>query len=143
MKLIKQLHKTGCAIASVAMIANVDYKQALKKVLPRKKKYADYGATVVNIVKGLLRLGFTPSFSFKKKSKLNKLKRNAIILLQENDYDGHAVVWDSKRKVILDPEFDYPLSLRDKIEDDEGESITVNKYYQNKFFAYITIRKPR
>jgi ABC-type bacteriocin/lantibiotic exporter with double-glycine peptidase domain len=143
MDLIRQVHKTGCAIASVAMMANIAYKDAIKKVLPRKKKHADYGATIPNIAKGLMRLGFMPSFYFKKKVKLNKIKRNAILLLQENDYDGHAVVWDSKRKVVLDPEFDKALSLRDKVEDDDGNYVTVNKYYQDKFFAYITIRKPR
>lgn len=143
MELIKQIHRTSCAIACVAMIAGTTYKDAIKKVLPRKKKHSDYGATVINIVKGLMRLGFMPTFAFKKNVKLNKLKRNAILLLQENDYDGHAVVWDAKRKAILDPEFDKALSLRDKIEDDDGNLITVNKYFQDKFFAYITIRKPR
>jgi len=144
MKLVKQLHKTGCAIASVAMMANIDYKNAIKKVLPRKKKNADYGASVQNIIKGFVRLGYTPTFYFKAKNKISKLKRNSLLLLKEEANNWHAVVWDAKKKVILDPEFDKPLPIKGtRFEKPDGGTVTVNKYFQDKFFAYITIKKLR
>lgn len=140
---IKQPHKTSCGVTSVAMIANIRYKKAIKFVLPKKKKHADYGANVYHMAIALERLGFSTKIVNRRSKSLINIKHDAILILKEpgkNNY--HAVVWDAKRKAILDPSADQIIPLKKTwLFSPLNGIVTATKYYEPRVESYIEVRK--
>lgn len=94
---------TDCAITSMATITGITYEKALKLILPNRKKYTDYSATIENILDCFVKLKI--NVSQVNNPVIKDLKNHSILIIKipyKGNYDYHAVVWDAKRKVILD-----------------------------------------
>jgi ABC-type bacteriocin/lantibiotic exporter with double-glycine peptidase domain len=143
MKHIRQKHKTSCGIACVAMAANIDEDTAVKYVLPKRKKYTEYGTYPRELVSGLARLGYKAKRIFRYKQKIADLKSNAIILLlNREDKFHHAVMWNARRQEIFDPDSSVVVKLNRKmVPVYMRKPMTAKKYYESYFHSYITFRK--
>jgi ABC-type bacteriocin/lantibiotic exporter with double-glycine peptidase domain len=101
MKFVKQKHKTGCAIACTAMLLDVNYNHIYKYMLPlasfrcKTKSVDDHWKQVKN--------RFKININVINDRKLFSLKKPAIIVIDNNDGTAHAVVWDAKNRIIMDP----------------------------------------
>lgn len=109
LKHVEQIHNSGCFIACVAMLLNKSYNQALKLIHPKKyHRYVDnrwkrVGLEPEKAIKKLPRLGLKVTRT--NINRIRKLEKNALILVRWN-YDPtllHGLVYDHKRKTILDP----------------------------------------
>jgi ABC-type bacteriocin/lantibiotic exporter with double-glycine peptidase domain len=94
-----QQHVNGCGIACVAMIANVPYRKAAKK-MPTKCR--SEGTTIRAMKAALSAFGIRARYESIKDRKYRNLKFDAV-LCGNVAADTHWVVWDHKRKLKLDP----------------------------------------
>jgi ABC-type bacteriocin/lantibiotic exporter with double-glycine peptidase domain len=96
-------HCTDCTICAIATLTGITYEKALKTILPKRKKYESYGATLEDILNCFKKLKIN---IIKSNSPIiKKIKRHAFVVvkvLYKGAEDYHAVVWDAKRKLILD-----------------------------------------
>jgi len=106
MKYIKQKHITGCGVAAVAMLTGVSYNTALKAVRPDRKSGDCACTSLTDFLRGIEDLGHKCHVSYKK-SQLQNLDRNAMIVVRNPTEDAHTplhvVIWDAEKKEILDP----------------------------------------
>jgi ABC-type bacteriocin/lantibiotic exporter with double-glycine peptidase domain len=103
LKIVYPQHLTDCTICSMATIAGITYEKTLKIMLPKRKKYSDYGATLPQIIDCFEKLKIDVRKT--KNSTIKELKRHAFLIIRikiKNREYAHAVVWDAKRKLILD-----------------------------------------
>lgn len=114
-KKIRQIHKTGCSVASLAMLLDIPYDDALKLLHPNHKPHQKVSGDLLSIIDALNR--FNSRFIIYNNLKkvfgfsdcdivsISKLKQPALILLNTLKDSGanHVVVWDSDSKKILDP----------------------------------------
>jgi hypothetical protein len=146
-RLILQKHKTGCGIASFAMMNNLTYEEAIKYVFPKRKKRSQYSTTIEDLTRGFHKLGkkiyWRSPLLDKKKVSLLGLRKNAILILDFGDGDYHAVVWNARRRAIFDPLLDQLIDFdktRIKVSD-RKYSMSVKAFYEKRIFAYLTIKK--
>lgn len=116
MRLVKQLDPCGCVPATIAMLTNKSYNSC-KLLFSNKKQWKTRGTSLGQAKIVLQKLGF------KVFERSNLGKSNALVVLND-DYltnkiwNGmHAVVWDAKRKIFLDP-------MSNKISNRKFRSIT-------------------
>lgn len=112
MKLVRQLHESGCVPASIAMIAGISYSEALTYFHPRHN-WEKQGSNLPRIQKILDKLGYATIVTGKRD--LTKLKTNALITISHEAYgppphNHHALVWDCRKQRVLDP---YPAKWRE------------------------------
>jgi ABC-type bacteriocin/lantibiotic exporter with double-glycine peptidase domain len=100
MDLVKQLDRNGCSLACTAMIAGTSYED-IKKNIYRKTSHN---------IKKYLNSEFNIKSRFIKFNKLKDLKNDCMLIVVRMDSDigegssCHAVVYDSNKKEILDPD---------------------------------------
>ena len=109
MRQVYQNDDNGCWIACVSMLTGEPYR----KIRDRYKFHGDVtGRSAGPIVELLHDLGFSCDKQSTKLSKIGSLKvldENALVYTKNLDEDGdetggHWMVWDSKLKVLRDPE---------------------------------------
>lgn len=127
MKFVKQKHKNGCAVASLAMLSGIGYDKVIKVVHPFYKNYGQPrrypGVHIEQVLRSMEKLGLQFRVSCLKQD-VTKLKNNAIIAVYIAPGSRHAVVWDAKRKKILDPWW-------------KPSKIKITKHYVQKHMAYL------
>lgn len=142
MKRVRQKHANGCAVASLAMIADIKYDEALLYAHPNRKPGQPTGTPVSNLIDALFELGiackktyYARPNPFKKDNPIfdfNSLKSDAIVIIWcpkskiTKKISRHAVVWDSTAKKILDPSSSYR-----------------SDYYPRNVSEIIEIRRPK
>lgn len=100
MRFVRQKHKYGCAIAAIAMLTGIGYDRVMQA---KTKSGNDYKVTTFKqLIKLLNKFKVKYSISQRRVQLLN-LKHNALISVNITHNIRHAVVWDAKRKRILDP----------------------------------------
>lgn len=102
MRMIKQVHPIGCGIACVAMLLGKSYTFARRELFPDGVvDYTDIG----ELKSALNKNGMMPAsrmVSYRRRPL--HLSDDAILKVNvRSDGSWHWVVWDSKRKKILDP----------------------------------------
>jgi ABC-type bacteriocin/lantibiotic exporter with double-glycine peptidase domain len=102
MRHVRQVHMTGCGVATFAMLAGMGYQRALKAVHPKRKKGASTCTHPMQTFQALEKLGLSFKVSFTK-FKLRNLEHNTELSYRIPYGAWHAVVWDVKRQRILDP----------------------------------------
>ena len=111
MRYVKQKHKNGCAIASLAMILGVGYSQIFKIARPKKNFGKKYTGTPMDLaVKILNKYDCKYRIFFKRTGlkKLHRLKSNAYISINTPKGGRHAIVWDEENQRVLDPDRKVP-----------------------------------
>lgn len=102
-KLVKQKGNYSCFVAAVAMIQNISFDDAFKKVRP-KKDYPRKGSLPVrDCFQRLSKLGI--NYERTNIKHISKLKKNSLILLRWvwNPDLAHFIIYDAEQKSILDP----------------------------------------
>lgn len=97
-------HLTDCGIVALSTITGLSYNKTLKTVLPNRRKYADYGVSINDL------LNFCSKHKLRIKGKtspiIKNLKHHSLIIIEvplhNKKSDLHAVVWDAESKKILD-----------------------------------------
>lgn len=105
-------HCTDCTICSMATLTGITYEKSLKLMLPKRKKHAGYGASLEDILDCFRKLKITVSRT--DNPTIKELKKHAFLVVKvpyKDGWDYHAVIWDAKRKVILDG-YHKPKSAR-------------------------------
>lgn len=111
MRYVKQ-QSEGCAIASVAMLADVPFEKAVKRFYPKRKPYDYFIEPVSN--NQVLRVMRSFGLKFKqysvdwKKNKIFRMPKNpSLFTVDWEDYPNlvHCAVWDPSTKKFLDPAF--------------------------------------
>jgi len=129
MRYVKQKHKYGCGVASLAMAAGIGYDRALKLIDPNREKGAQFSGThLEQVLAALQKMGFGYKIHFDP-TNLGTIKNNAYISFSQRCGCRHAVTWDAKNKKILDPDFGKP--------DHTGKIITFSRQYIRKNANYI------
>src|SRR5208283_932125 len=107
MRLIQQRDKNDCAIACLAMVANIPYEDACFLLRPQKyvwlRDLAMPRKELLNALKGLgiaYRIIYDGSF----------VDSNSLVFVR-CDRTNHVVVYDLDNKAILDPWPGDPLDL--------------------------------
>lgn len=113
LNLVHQETNTGCGIASLAMISGKSYHEMVKFL--KKDKDSDHSTTIISLAKALQKLKIR--FEVTLFNGYGLLDCDCLILKhitddEKADYQGHVVVWDSKRKKILDPANPKPVSYK-------------------------------
>jgi hypothetical protein len=104
------------------MILGVSHAEGLKIACPRHRKGQSYVSDVERRIKVFRRFGYRIAKRHPKK--LIDLKHNAILEIgKRSNPTTHAVVWDAKRKKVLDPGF---------------KGLT-RRYYQNRLLKAFEI----
>ena len=106
MRLIWQQDPSGCGVACVAMVAGISYTQAKRVLFPDiTGGQKNFALNAYQLRDGLRSLGFQVGNKFVRVPKdIRELKFAAV--LKANDQENglwHAVVWDPRRLLILDP----------------------------------------
>lgn len=116
-KYVRQLEANGCAVASVAMLANVSYAEARKAIYPRKKFINSFNCDQIEptedpeLFAGMRRLGLKIRHYAPDKISINdifyRLKNDALFTMKLGsdgylDY-SHCYAWDAKNKKLYDP----------------------------------------
>jgi hypothetical protein len=129
MKHIRQKHKNGCLIASVAMVLGITYEAALKLIHPRRKKRKGVALPLIYLLPILKKANIQIKFHFFKWNpdsdiwNIKKMERPTILLIEfDNCNWTHAIAWDPEKKRILDP--------------DRKNALTT-KYYQKHLSQFI------
>ena len=102
MKLIRQKHKSGCAIAALAMVANKEYDEIRNLIYPNGTRVRGLSSNRIYTTLEKLNLNVKIDILYLKHHKYNTLN-NAILNIVTDNGTRHAVVWDSKAKKLLDP----------------------------------------
>lgn len=127
---IYQKHRTGCSVASIAMLAGISYSEAIKALYPNHKKYQkNVSGNIMTILMAFSRLGIKTDvkFAMLKPVDIKSIDKPALLCIYLGDKTSrnHAVVWDPEQQKILNPD---PIRKRD----------LPIKYYQNRLcFALI------
>lgn len=105
MKFVKQRQDDDCGYACIAMVSNKTYKE-VKSVCFKSSWGMDTETLIQNLNK--LEVSTAERFIPFRKYKWNSLRSDAILRCKFWDEDfekfvWHYVVWDSKRKRVLDP----------------------------------------
>lgn len=105
MRYVKQKHKNGCCIASIAMLTGIGYKKihnlVYQKMVPNLFINGEYwGLELEDILRIFDNLKIKYRLSFKKD--FLKLNNNAFVCYKA-DIGRHAVIWDVKNQKILNP----------------------------------------
>ena len=104
MRVVRQKHKNGCAIAALAMLTGMGYDRVYKKVHPTvKPRQSIVGTHIEQVLKFLHKIKRPYRLSFKKVNPL-KLKHNSYISVNTMCGGRHAVFWSAKSKKIIDPQ---------------------------------------
>lgn len=97
-----------CGIAAFATATKLSYEKAVQILFKTPQhKLKDFRVSRKQICRSLLKIGLKakPTKNFRKE------KQPVLFTLQwEKNEGGHCVVWDPKRKRILDPGFSYLYS---------------------------------
>lgn len=121
MKKIRQKHKTGCTVASLAMLLNISYEEALKLLYPDRKSGKVAGSFDLLVetfkrekIKTKFHNNLISVFTGSKDNfKIKDLKKPTLVCIYARDIanGNHAVVWDPIKKRILDPgmEKSFPI----------------------------------
>lgn len=115
---IVQEEANGCAIASVAMLANVSYRAARKAIYPQKRFVNRYNCDQIGptedreLFAGMRRLGlkikeYTPTAKLSINDIFYRLKNDSLLTMKMAE-DGyldytHCYAWDAKSKKLYDP----------------------------------------
>lgn len=104
MKRIKQLNKSGCGVACVAMIVGTTYAKALTVIFGdrhRKYHYTNTG----DLRRALAQFGYlaSPRLMPLRGRPFMELTEHAILKVNRHKHGWHWVVWDAERRQILDP----------------------------------------
>lgn len=115
-KKVKQKHKLGCASACLAMVMNISYEKALKKLKPHRKSHQRTSANILELIATLKKNNFNPIvyWYLSDTKPIATVDTMALIVVKTNlllDYT-HVVVWDPKTKRILDPAREKALPLK-------------------------------
>lgn len=102
MRVVRQKHTTGCAIAVIAMVTGIGYDKVLKVVHPKRKPRQCACTTFEQSIKAIDKLGYKYNLIFKKID-LKRLKNNAYLSVTTRFGGRHAVAWDAQKKKIVDP----------------------------------------
>lgn len=111
---IRQKHRTGCCVASLAMLLGISYEDALKALHPNRKPHQKVSGRMNTIAKALNRLGIEVKihnnisnlmFNIGEHIDIKSLTKPALLCIYMVDVhtDNHAVVWDPKTRKVLDP----------------------------------------
>ena len=106
LRLIKQKDATGCGIAAVAMVAGVSYEAAKDAVYPnRSARRRTFATDTVHLRDALRSLGIPVADRCIRVTKGTSQLPQTALLKTNRKPNGvfHWVVWDGKRKRILDP----------------------------------------
>lgn len=126
MKLVKQKHKYGCAIACFAMLHNIDYYKSLKIFYPhRKKRDKINGISVLKFFKKLKYFNYNVNIFFE--TIISEIKCNSFLILKYHDNSQHVVFWDAGSRNIFDP-------AKGILNEEDLE------FYQKNLYMYITIQ---
>jgi hypothetical protein len=114
LKRVRQRHKFGCFVASVAIALGVSYAEARKRLYPKKvasgRRFNPGFGGSWDLFRALRRAGLRVRNV--PKQKIVELTKPTIIILHWAGYDtGHCAVWDPEKKAILDPAYDPPLPM--------------------------------
>jgi len=104
MKFVKQKHKDGCAIASLAMVTGLSYDKVLHKVHPNYLKYKCASVKIKNLSKLLCKFNINNELIVPINFK--KLDTSALVILISSltgQKENHLVVWNYKKQKIYDP----------------------------------------
>ena len=113
-KKIRQKHRSGCSVASLAMLLGISYQQALWTLHPNHQPYETVCGDMWTIKDALVRAKAKLIFH-SNLGKLHKIddeevdirsfKKPAILGIYQRDISGanHAVVWDPDTQKVLDP----------------------------------------
>ena len=100
---VRQKHQRGCAVAAVAMLADIPYDLALTLLQPHRKRGGRINVNIDHITFALLAQGIGLKQVWQP---LTSLPGHALVLVDPNlktETELHGVVWDAKRQRILDP----------------------------------------
>lgn len=127
--LVEGKRNTDCAVCAIATLTNLPYTTILKKLLPHRKPYTEYGATISDVENCFKKLKINvKKIICSSDFKLKQLKNHAFLCITveyNNMIDLHAVVWDAAAQKILDNNKLFNKS---------------QKYYQNNcLFCYEII----
>jgi ABC-type bacteriocin/lantibiotic exporter with double-glycine peptidase domain len=104
MRMVRQKHKNGCAIAALAMLTGIGYSKVYKKVHPKvKPRQSIVGTHIEHTLKFLHKVGINYRLSFKKIN-IQQLKNNTYLSVNTKCGGRHAMVWDAKSKKLIDPQ---------------------------------------
>jgi ABC-type bacteriocin/lantibiotic exporter with double-glycine peptidase domain len=104
-----QKTKIECGVACVAMLANVSYKKAREALFGDGEVDRTWP---IDMRRALVALGLNPAKRltplratlFKDRiRRIESLDNNALVWTNETKKESHWVVWDARRKKILDP----------------------------------------
>lgn len=122
-----QRHRTGCAVASLAMLLDISYNKAMQVLHPKRKQYQRVTGDIWKISKALkyLKKNFTVHSNLgtlfgnvNNKVDIKSLKNPALLCLYTVDIvkGNHAVVWDPETQKVLDPgrKKNMPISFYQK-----------------------------
>ena len=110
MRHVIQKDENGCGMACVAMLAGVDYETSCKRLFRTKSGKGRYTHTK-EIKAALRRAGLRTDrrcVRFKKDEGPLILQFDAIMITRAAKQHGtfHWVVWDSKARRVLDPDYE-------------------------------------
>jgi hypothetical protein len=105
MKRITQFDDDGCGVACVAMIAGVSYRRALRAMYGDKPLIK---TVTGDLRRGLHALGIECGTRLVRSTTprhYRNLREDAVLKTRtRSDGDWHWIVWDAKRKLVIDPE---------------------------------------
>lgn len=112
---VKQRHDYGCAIAAIAMVTGASYRDVLRRAFPKGARRRpgpgrplDLGVTPKKMANLIRSYGLKVRLSWGSHRTEEQLKTTAIMIFNwfpaSDDVEGrHAVVWDPRKGVVLDP----------------------------------------
>lgn len=108
MRKVKQKNRTGCGIASVAMVANKTYSQVKKKMKSLgcfKENRKNMFLTDYPDLKKVLKAYKIKSSKIYNKKSWNSIRKNAIVAINYNKKrdEWHWVIYDEKKECVIDP----------------------------------------
>jgi ABC-type bacteriocin/lantibiotic exporter with double-glycine peptidase domain len=111
MKLVKQKHYTACGVASLAMVADITYRRAMKLLHPKRFWwFSDASTSSQQMMDVLDQLGISYTFYIDQDKDFHLLGKRAIVSVKYGTI-YHAVVWDPEKQIILDPYRGGTISL--------------------------------
>lgn len=128
MKYIRQKHRNGCGIASLAMLTNSSYREVLHKLYPCRLRGNPVPALMgaQGLGTALRRLGLKGSVIDPAKLRLAESIDPLLIWLSPrlDSNVAHLAVWDPSTRQVLDP-YDGP---KDQLQS-----------YEQRSFAYVKV----
>lgn len=116
MKHVRQRRGYDCGVAAIATLARISYAKACRAVFPDGAPISDSGwaTRYYQIVAALERLGFqaVPITARRKRPLRQVLTSDAILQTQRRPDGWHWMVYNHKRRVVLDPDKDAAEATR-------------------------------